>query len=86
MTPAQLDANNSKTGQARIDILRQLVVQQKPLELAKGGSIVVSNIDDALVHIANFKKNPLFPYVTDGEVFGVQCPDVASVSPNVDGV
>jgi len=71
LTPAQLDANNSKTGRARIDILRQLVVQQKPLELAKGGSIVVSNIDDALVHIANFKKNPLhygkkgFPLETD---------------------
>ena len=71
LTPAQLDANNSKTGQARIDILRQLVVQQKPLELAKGGNIIVSNIDDALVHIANFKKNPLhygkkgFPLETD---------------------
>ena len=61
LTPAQLDANNSKTGQARIDILRQLVVQQKPLELAKGGNIIVSNIDDALVHIANFKKNPFVP-------------------------
>ena len=75
LTPAQLDANNSKTGQARIDILRQLVVQQKPLELAKGGSIVVSNIDDALVHIANFKKNPLhygkkgFPLETDNGTY-----------------
>tara|TARA_B100000073_G_scaffold77020_1_gene58177 strand:+ start:280 stop:1668 length:1389 start_codon:yes stop_codon:yes gene_type:complete len=75
LTPAQLDANNSKTGRARIDILRQLVVQQKPLELAKGGSIVVSNIDDALVHIANFKKNPLhygkkgFPLETDNGTY-----------------
>ena len=75
LTPAQLDANNSKTGRARIDILRQLVVQQKPLELAKGGSIVVSNIDDALVHIANFKKNPLhygkkgFPLETDSGTY-----------------
>ena len=75
LTPAQLDANNSKTGRARIDILRQLVVQKKPLELAKGGSIVVSNIDDALVHIANFKKNPLhygkkgFPLETDNGTY-----------------
>ena len=75
LTPAQLDANNSKTGRARIDILGQLVVQQKPLELAKGGSIVVSNIDDALVHIANFKKNPLhygkkgFPLETDNGTY-----------------
>jgi hypothetical protein len=71
LTPAQLDANNSKTGEARIDILKSLVIQKKPLELAKGGNITVSNIDDALVHIANFKKNPLhygkkgFPLETD---------------------
>ena len=75
LTPAQLDANNSKTGRARIDILRQLVVQKKPLELAKGGSIVVSNVNDALVHIANFKKNPLhygkkgFPLETDNGTY-----------------
>ena len=75
LTPAQLDANNSKTGQARIDILKQLVVQQKPLELAKGGNITVSNIDDTLVHIANFKKNPLhygkkgFPLETENGTY-----------------
>jgi len=58
LTPAQLDANNSKTGQPRIDILKQLIVQKKPLELAKGGSIIVTDIETALIHIANFKKNP----------------------------
>ena len=75
LTPAQLDANNSKTGKARIDILKQLVVQKKPLELAKGGSIVVTNIEAALIHIANFKKNPLhygkkgFPLETDSGTY-----------------
>lgn len=58
LTPAQLDANNSKTGQPRIDILKQLVVDKKPLELAKGGNIIVTDIETALIHIANFKKNP----------------------------
>ena len=28
LTPNQLDANNSKTGQPRIDILKQLIVQK----------------------------------------------------------
>ena len=58
LTPAQLDANNSKTGQPRIDILKQLIVQKKPLELAKGGFITVTDIETALINIANFKKNP----------------------------
>lgn len=58
LTPAQLDANNSKTGRPRIDILRDLIVQKKPLELAKGGFIIVTDIETSLIHIANFKKNP----------------------------
>ena len=57
LTPANLGEKNSKTGEDRIDILRDLVRGSKPLELAKGGTVVVTNIDDALHHIKNFKKN-----------------------------
>ncbi len=57
LTPANLGEKNSKTGEERIDILRDLVRGSKPLQLKKGGSVVVVNIDDALHHIKNFKKN-----------------------------
>ena len=59
LTPSVLDEKNSKTGEQRIDILRDLVRGSKPLELAKGGTVVVVNIDDALEKIKLFKKNPL---------------------------
>ena len=59
LTPSVLDEKNSKTGEERIDILRDLVRGSKPLELAKGGTVVVVNIKDALEKIKLFKKNPL---------------------------
>ena len=43
LTPAQLDANNSKTGEHRIDILIRLVKDKVPLELAKGGTFTVGD-------------------------------------------
>jgi hypothetical protein len=75
LTPTNLDANNSKTGRPRIDILRDLIVQKKPLELAKGGFIIVTDIETSLIHIANFKKNPLhygrkgFPLETENGTY-----------------
>ena len=59
LTPSVLDEKNSATGEPRIDILRDLVRGSKPLELAKGGTVTVINIDDALEKIKLFKKNPL---------------------------
>jgi len=40
----ELGKPNSKTGEARTDILRKLIKAKKPLELVKGGSIVVGDI------------------------------------------
>ena len=59
LTPEQLAKNNSKTGEARIDILIRLIQDQVPLELAKGGTFKVGedHIDDAIAHCQNFKKN-----------------------------
>ena len=34
---------NSKTGQDRLDILKQLIAQDKPIELVKGGSFKVAD-------------------------------------------
>jgi len=59
LTPSVLDEKNAKTGEERIDILRDLVRGSKPLELAKGGTVVVVNIKDALEKIKLFKKNYL---------------------------
>ena len=36
----ELGKPNSKTGEARTDILRKLIQAKKPLELVKGGTIV----------------------------------------------
>lgn len=47
---------NSKTGQDRLDILRQLIAQDKPIELAKGGTFKVADKDDALQKIDNYDK------------------------------
>jgi hypothetical protein len=60
LTPAQLDANNSKTGEHRIDILIRLVKDKKPLELAKGGTFTVGDdyIDQVVKDAQAFKKNP----------------------------
>ena len=59
LTPSVLDEKNSKSGEERIDILRDLVRGSKPLELAKGGTVIVVNIKDALEKIKLFKKNSL---------------------------
>jgi len=59
LTKQQLEKNNSKTGEARIDILMRLIQDKVPLELAKGGTFKVGDeyIDDAIAHCQNFKKN-----------------------------
>ena len=59
----ELGKPNSKTGEARTDILRKLIQAKKPLELVKGGSIVVGDIDGALKAIDQYEK--------DGSIFAV---------------
>jgi hypothetical protein len=59
----ELGKPNSKTGEARTDILRRLIQSKTPLELVKGGKIVVANIDDALSAIDQYER--------DGNIFAV---------------
>jgi len=59
----ELGKPNSKTGEARTDILRKLIQAKKPLELVKGGSIVVGDIEGALAAIDQYEK--------DGSIFAV---------------
>ena len=44
LTPSKLDAMNGATKEDRIDILMRLIRDNKPLELAKGGTFTVTNI------------------------------------------
>jgi len=57
MTPAQLDKPNSITGEARVDILIRLIGQNKPIELAKGGSVVIEKNPELLKLLKDFKKS-----------------------------
>ena len=56
LTPAELKKDNSVTKEPRLDILQRLIKSSTPLELAKGGTIVITDIDDALAQIEIFKK------------------------------
>ena len=56
LTPGELKKPNSITGEDRLDILVRLIRDNKPLELAKGGTFIVTDIDDALAQIEIFKK------------------------------
>ena len=68
MTPAELKKPNSITGEDRLDILTRLIRDNKPLELAKGGTFTVTEIDDALSQIEIFKKlGKPFPLHGDGK-------------------
>jgi len=56
LQPSQLKKPNAATGEARIDILARLIRDGKPLELAKGGTFTVTEVEDALAQIEIFKK------------------------------
>jgi hypothetical protein len=59
----ELGKPNSKTGEARTDILRKLIQAKKPLELVKGGTIIVGDIDGAMKAIDQYEK--------DGNIFAM---------------
>ena len=68
LTPGELKKPNSITGEDRLDILVRLIKDNKPLELAKGGTFTVTEIDDALSQIEIFKKlGKPFPLHGDGK-------------------
>ena len=47
---------NSNTKVPRIDILKKLIKDKKPIELAKGGSFIVSDPDEAIKVIDAYVK------------------------------
>jgi len=57
LTPSELDKPNSKTNTPRINILADLIKNNKPLELAKGGTFIVTDIEHALSGIETYKKD-----------------------------
>ena len=66
----EMNKPNSRTGELRIDILKRLIVAKTPLELAKGGTFVVKDIESALQSIETFKKDEKnFALKGDGEDF-----------------
>ena len=58
LSAKELQKPNSGTGEPRIDILRRIIKDQKPLELKKGGTFVVGDIDDALQKLKQFETQP----------------------------
>lgn len=73
LSKTELDKPNAKTKEKRTDILRRLIKDSKPLELAKGGTIVVGDIEDAMSKIDAFEKMPQnFNLLdTDGNAFPI---------------
>lgn len=54
----ELQKPNTNTGVPRIEILRRLIKDQKPLELKNGGTFIVGDIDDAMQKLNQFETNP----------------------------
>lgn len=58
LSAKELQKPNSKTKEPRTDILRRLIKDGKPLELAKGGTVIIGDIEDAMAKIDAFIKMP----------------------------
>ena len=54
----ELAKPNSKTGEPRTEILARLIKSKTPLELVKGGTVVIGDVESALSAIDHYKKNP----------------------------
>ena len=54
----QLQKPNGVTGESRVDILRRMIKKKKPLELVKGGMVVVTDINGAMKALDDFEDNP----------------------------
>lgn len=53
----ELGKPNTKTGENRTDILRNLIKANKPLELVKGGTVVIGDVEGALAAIDQYEKD-----------------------------
>lgn len=54
----ELQKPNSNTGEPRIAILRKLIKNRDPLQLKKGGTAIVTDIEDALQKLNAFEQAP----------------------------
>ena len=75
LTPAELKkpaTGGPNKGQARLDILGDIIRKQIPLKLYKGGEITVANVQDALDSIEQFKR--------DGKAFQLTGTDGKTIS------
>ena len=58
LSKKELQKPNSSTKEPRVDILRRLIKDGKPIELKKGGTMVVGDIEDAMSKLDAFEKMP----------------------------
>jgi len=58
LSATELDKPNGQTGEHRLDILKKLIKSKTPLELKKGGTTIVTDIEDALAKLDVFLKQP----------------------------
>lgn len=58
LSASELDKPNGLTGEHRLEILKKLIKGKKTLALKKGGSTVVTDIEDALTKLDGFLKAP----------------------------
>jgi len=55
---SELQKPNAQTGENRIDILRREIKLNRPLELVKGGTVIVTDIDNAMATLDAFESKP----------------------------
>jgi len=77
----ELGKPNSKTGEARTDILRKLIQAKKPLELVKGGSIVVADIDAAMKAIDQYEIDSSIFAVLDAKGNSIKITELKKSAP-----
>jgi len=58
LSAKELDKDNSVTGEPRLAIMKQLIKKKQPLDLKKGGKVIVTDIEDALQQLNVFEKTP----------------------------
>ena len=57
LTPAEFAKPNSKTGEARVDILIRLIKDGKPVELVNGTKIVIQNSPELISNLEQWRDD-----------------------------
>lgn len=81
LTPSELAKPNSKTGQPRTEILKDLVKRKQPLQLHNGSFVVVVDIDAAIQGANSFSGKPIpLIGISDGVRLEFTTSDLAKTS------